>query len=292
MISGFPVFVNQPFFRELKQFLITDMGSHLLDVARFLFGEADSLYCQTRRVHADIAGEDVATIMMSMGGVTVLCEMAYAENHLDPEPFPQTLMFIEGNRGSIRLDYDYRVSVTTASGTQSRRIPPPRYAWADPAYDVVQSSMVPCLENLLAGLRGGSAETTGEDNLQTVRLVFAAYDSAAPQRCRYLCENCLTGSGSGGYNRGMSETLPVASAPRKRARLTRQKSLHDEDSRCRVHTTRSLSAFPATWLASSVSSRKRKIMPIWDLILMRRTSPRNFSQQCRPRAESILIYLA
>jgi predicted dehydrogenase len=39
--------------------------------------------------------------------------------------------------------------------------------------------MVPCLANLLQALRGeGPAETTAEDNLQTLRLVFAAYESA------------------------------------------------------------------------------------------------------------------
>jgi predicted dehydrogenase len=33
---------------------------------------------------------------------------------------------------------------------------------------------------LLLALRGaGAAETTGEDNLKTVRLVFAAYESAS-----------------------------------------------------------------------------------------------------------------
>src|SRR5206468_2248172 len=60
MISGFPVFKNQPFLRELEQFILTDLGSHTLDTARFLFGEAATLYCQTRRVHRDIKGEDVA----------------------------------------------------------------------------------------------------------------------------------------------------------------------------------------------------------------------------------------
>ena len=56
------------------------MGSHILDVARFLFGEADSLYCQTHRVHRDIRGEDVATVMLRMrAATTVVCEMAYAE---------------------------------------------------------------------------------------------------------------------------------------------------------------------------------------------------------------------
>jgi predicted dehydrogenase len=78
MVSGFPVFANQPFLRELEQFVLTDMGSHVLDVARFLFGEAQSLYCQTRRVHTDIKGEDVATVMLEMGDTTVSCEMGYA----------------------------------------------------------------------------------------------------------------------------------------------------------------------------------------------------------------------
>ena len=40
MYSGFPVFDNQPFLRDLEQFILTDMGTHILDVARFLFGEA------------------------------------------------------------------------------------------------------------------------------------------------------------------------------------------------------------------------------------------------------------
>jgi hypothetical protein len=44
---------------------------------------------------------------------------------------------------------------------------------------VVQASIVPCCANLLAGLRGQApAETSGQDNLKTVRLVFAAYESA------------------------------------------------------------------------------------------------------------------
>jgi D-apiose dehydrogenase len=180
MVSGFPVFANQPFLRELEQFVLTDMGSHVLDVARFLFGEAQSLYCQTRRVHSDIKGEDVATVMLEMGGTTVSCEMGYAENFLERDCFPETLIFIEGQRGSIELAPDLWLRITTADGTHSRRYPPPRYAWADPAYDLIHASIVPCNANLLGALRGeNQAETTGEDNLRTVRLVFAAYESAA-----------------------------------------------------------------------------------------------------------------
>ena len=183
-VTGFPVFSNQPFLRELEQFILTDIGSHILDAARFLFGEMTSLYCRTRKIHADIRGEDVATVMMgSAAGATVVCNMAYAENALEHDRFPETYVFVEGTRGSVELGPDFWVRTTTRSGTHARRWPPPRYAWADPAYDVVQASIVPCNANLLAGLRGtGGVETTGEDNLKTMRLVFGAYESAAGNR--------------------------------------------------------------------------------------------------------------
>lgn len=181
MISGFPVFVNQPFLKDLEQFIITDLGSHIFDVARFLFGEMESVYCRTRRVHADIKGEDVATALFeAKSGVSVLCELAYAGTPLERERFPETFLFIEGDRGSIELGPDYWVRVTTKDGTHIRRCPPPRYPWADPAYDVVHASIVPCNANILAAIRGDApAETTGADNLETVRLVFASYESAA-----------------------------------------------------------------------------------------------------------------
>ena len=178
MISGFPVFANQPFFRELKQFILMDLGSHILDLARFYFGEASSVYCQTSGVHRDMKGEDVATVMLKMQNVTVLCELAYAENPLERECFPETLLFIEGDRGSIEISPDCWLKVTTSSGTVSRQILPPIYAWADPAYAVAQTSVVACSRNILKGIHGGNSEMTGEDNLETVRLVFAAYESA------------------------------------------------------------------------------------------------------------------
>src|SRR5579871_514850 len=179
MISGFPVFRNQPFLRELDRFILMDLGSHILDVARFLFGEAKSLYCQTHKVHSDIKGEDVATVMLRMGNkTTVLAEMAYAENPSERECFPETLVFVEGDKGSLELAKDYWIRVTTANGTTAKRFPPPFYSWVNPAYEVVHSSIVACQANLLQGLNGGLAETTGEDNLRTMRLVFASYESA------------------------------------------------------------------------------------------------------------------
>jgi D-apiose dehydrogenase len=181
--NSFPVFENQPFLRELDQFILTDIGTHILDATRMLFGEASSVYCRTQRVHRDIRGEDVATVMLAMNsGATVTCEMSYA-SRLEHDRFPETYLTVEGERGSIELGPDYWIRTTTERGTLARRCPPPRYAWADPRYELAQSSGVACNANLLQALSGrGRAETTGEDNFKTLQLVFGAYESAASGR--------------------------------------------------------------------------------------------------------------
>ncbi|MGH7956299.1 MAG: Gfo/Idh/MocA family protein [Opitutaceae bacterium] len=182
MISGFDCWANQPALATLEQFILTDLGTHLLDTARACFGEASSLYCQTHRTLAPaVKGENVATLLLTMGKTrtSVVIEMAYAKTPLEHECFPQTLAFIEGPLGSIELGLDYELRLTTARGTEATRHLPPRHAWADPAYDLAHASIVPCHANLLAALRGaGKAETTGADNLKTLELVFGAYDSA------------------------------------------------------------------------------------------------------------------
>lgn len=183
MLSGFPVFANQPALAELEQFILTDLGSHTLDAARWLFGEPRSLYCTTRRTLPHVKGENVATVVLEVGPATVVVQMAYAQNPLERECFPETLVFVEGDRGSAELCPGCVLKVTTSDGTLARRVPPPQYPWANPAYAVVHSSIVPCLTDLAKHLRGeGAAETMGDDNLRTVRLVFAAYDSARDNR--------------------------------------------------------------------------------------------------------------
>jgi D-apiose dehydrogenase len=176
--NSFPVFENQPFLKELPRFILGDMGTHILDVARFLFGEATSLYCHTSRIHPEIRGEDVATVMMKMRGAAVVCDMSYA-SRVEHDRFPETFVLVEAERGSVELAPDFWLRTTVNGQTTARRVLPPRYAWANPAYDLVHASMVPCHANLVAGLRGERpAETTAADNLKTLELVEAAYESA------------------------------------------------------------------------------------------------------------------
>jgi len=195
--NSFPVFDNQPFLKTVQQFIIADMGSHILDVARFLFGEAGALNCRTTRVHEDIRGEDVATVLLQMrSGATVTCNLSYA-SRVEHDRFPETFAFVEGTEGSAELGSDFWIRVTTRKGTTSRRCPPPFYPWADPRYSVVHSSIVDCQRDLLRHLSSqGRAETTGEDNLNTVRLVAVAYQSAASGETVRVPESTIRSSPS------------------------------------------------------------------------------------------------
>jgi predicted dehydrogenase len=178
MVSGFDVFANQPGLRREEKFIIADLGCHLFDLARSFFGEASSVYCRTAQVHEGIAGEDVATAVFAMGSATVTVNMAYAGTALERECFRRRWCSSRGIGARSKSRPDSR-SVTTGAGTESTPVPPPAYAWANPKYAVVQSSMVACHADLVRALRGGTpAETDGAENLKTMRLVFAAYDSA------------------------------------------------------------------------------------------------------------------
>ncbi len=177
--SAFPVFDNQPFLAQLERMMLADVGVHLLNVSRFLFGEVKRLFCRTQRVNLAIRGEDVATLLLETeSGMAVTVEMSYA-SVTDYDCFPQTLVEVEGNRGSVRLGPDFYFTVTTREGKRTEQLTLPDYGWVHPQYAVVQSSMVALHRHFLAGLREGKpVETSGEDNLKTLRLVEAAYASA------------------------------------------------------------------------------------------------------------------
>lgn len=187
--NSFPVFANQPFLKDLEHFILTDMGTHLLDVVRFLFGEVDTLAAHTHKVNREIRGEDAATLLCRMkNGMSVVVDLSYA-SRLEKERFPQTYITIEGEDASLELSFDYWIKTTTKAGVTGFRAPPPHYSWADARYELVHSSIVDCNRNLLGGLRGETmAETTAEDNLQTLRLVFASYAAAARNTIVHLDE--------------------------------------------------------------------------------------------------------
>jgi predicted dehydrogenase len=178
--SGYDVFSGQPYLAEGERFIIEDLGIHTLDIARYILGDVNTLSARTKRVNPKIKGEDVATILLDHeGGATSIVDVSYASK-LSSEPFPETLIELDGTEGSIRLSQGYRLEVTGKNGTEVSDVSPTLLAWASRPWHNIQESVYAIQQHWSERLAsGGETSTSGADNLKTFALVEAAYDSAA-----------------------------------------------------------------------------------------------------------------
>lgn len=177
--SAYDVFSGQPYLAEGKRFIIEDLGIHILDIARYMMGEVTQLTARTDRVNPNIVGEDVATILMDhVSGRTSVVDCSYA-THLSKEPFPETLIEIDGSKGSLRLRQGYQLDIVSADQKQTIDVSPPLLPWASKPWHNIQESVLAIQQHWIESLVNRTQpDTSGEDNLQTLALVEAAYRSA------------------------------------------------------------------------------------------------------------------
>ncbi|MGY5801069.1 Gfo/Idh/MocA family protein [Rhizobium sp. LEGMi12c] len=181
--SGYDVFSGQPYLAEGERFIIEDLGIHTLDIARFILGDVASLTARTKRVNPKIKGEDVATILLDHeSGATSIVDVSYASK-LATEPFPETLIELDGTKGSIRLSQGYRLEVSGPDGVTISDASPRLLSWASRPWHNIQESVLAIQQHWADRLaNGGETSTSGADNLKTMALVEAAYESAASLR--------------------------------------------------------------------------------------------------------------
>ena len=186
---SFPVYTNQPALARARRFILSDVGSHVLDVVRHLFGEALRVTCLTQRINPDIAGEDVATVLIETDkGVTVTVELSYA-SPLEREKFPETRALVEGTLGSICLERDSELRIYRNEAVEVLQVSSPHYKWANPEYALVHASIVQCHTALVEACQNQvSAPTSGQDNLKTMALLEACYASAERRRTIEMSE--------------------------------------------------------------------------------------------------------
>ncbi|MFK7996483.1 MAG: Gfo/Idh/MocA family protein [Granulosicoccus sp.] len=180
--SGYDVFSGQPYLAEGKRFIIEDLGIHILDIARAFVGDVTHMTATTRRINPDINGEDVATMLLKhVGGATSIVDCSYA-THRMPETFPQSLLEIDGSKGTLRLDAGYRLTIQTGT-EETTDVSPELLAWAEKPWHNIQESVLTIQQHFVDCVRAGiQPETSGADNLKTLALVEAAYLSAS-QAC-------------------------------------------------------------------------------------------------------------
>ncbi len=187
--SGYDVYSGQPYLAEDERFIIQDLGIHVLDIARALMGDVARLSATTQRINQRIKGEDVATILLSHdSGATSIVDCSYASRR-KVETFPETLLEIDGELGSLRLDAGYQLSIQSAEKEQRLNVEPPLLDWAERPWHNIQESVVAIQQDFASCVAGGrQPETSGEDNLGTLALVEAAYISAREGRTVILSE--------------------------------------------------------------------------------------------------------
>ncbi|MBC6716355.1 Gfo/Idh/MocA family oxidoreductase [Aurantimonas sp. DM33-3] len=177
--SGYDVYSGQPYLAEGERFIIEDLGIHILDISRALFGDVERIAATTKRVNPKIRGEDVATMLLAYeGGVTSVVDCSYATRRT-PETFPQSLLEIDGTEGTLRLDAGYSLVVQTGGNETVTDVSPPVLPWAERPWHNIQESVRIIQQHFVACIDAGTQpETSGADNLKTLALVQAAYRSA------------------------------------------------------------------------------------------------------------------
>lgn len=178
------VYANQPYLLKEKRFIISDVGIHILDLARFLLGEGRRVFCHTQQIRPGLAGEDAATLLIDHeGGAASVIDISYAAKR-DPDPFPETLGEIEGTEGSVLILPDERLRIhTRTGGTREVAITADGRPWTYEPWTQIQDSVVHTQRHFIESLRAGRpAETSGADSLNTYALLEAAYLSAETGR--------------------------------------------------------------------------------------------------------------
>ena len=176
---GYDNYRNQPYLAEIERFTLMDVGLHLFDLARHFMGDVARLSCTTQSVNPIVRGEDLFTaLLMHENGATTICDCSFFTK-VDPEPFPQTAAWIEGDEGTLELRTDFSLRIHSDGTHTCIDTEPEVPDWGARPWHNVQDSVLNFQTHVAQVLKGhGQASPSGTDNLKTLSLALAAYDAA------------------------------------------------------------------------------------------------------------------
>lgn len=167
-----PLYPNQPYFRDYPRLLIYETLVHYLDCARYLFGDPVTLRAATKRNNPVIKGEDEANIRLEYASGLRVWIRGTRCGEVMENGAAMGRMRLDGALDTMAMMGDGSLYRGTGALTRLDFEPPTAGYRGDSAY-ATQRHFAECLRS------GAEFETAGRTYLFTVRMVEAAYESAA-----------------------------------------------------------------------------------------------------------------
>ncbi|HXW05782.1 MAG TPA: Gfo/Idh/MocA family oxidoreductase [Vicinamibacterales bacterium] len=167
---------RQPFFRDYQRLLVYETGVHFIDTFRFLLGEVAGVFASLRRLNPLIRGEDAGQLLLTfVSGATAIWDAnRYNESEARSPRFTFGRLRADATGGHLTLDPDSNIRIKPL-GEAERDLDYDRadVNFAGDCVYFLQRHFVDCM------LSGRPFESSGLDYLRTIRVVEAAYASAA-----------------------------------------------------------------------------------------------------------------
>lgn len=91
---------EQPFLATADKMILMDVGCHVIDIARFLIGEVQTVHAMTRRFGEGHPGEDLAMLTVDFsGGAVGLLDLSWCASTAGGRNRPSTRRSWKGPRG-------------------------------------------------------------------------------------------------------------------------------------------------------------------------------------------------
>ena len=173
----------RPGSEKQEHLALQTFGLHLLDVARFFFGEVKGVYSQTQTVNPNLKGDDVATVTLRFAsGASCVVEVNFAS---PVETLPALTLRLECEGGFVELGADHslrkniRGVIESASHSSSAAPLSTPFPGLPFAWDAHFAATVAIQTHWVETLRANTPpETSGSDNQRSLALLFGAYESA------------------------------------------------------------------------------------------------------------------
>jgi predicted dehydrogenase len=169
-------FSTQPFLTSMPKMILMEMGCHLVDTARYLFGEIHAVSANLGQFGGRTSGEDVAMLQVRFaGGELGSLDMSWCTPPEVSRPeWALNETVVEGDAGVLKLQTDGSILYVDIKGRTE-----PRPVRLPPDDEVYVEGFVATQRHFIDGIVHGTPhETSGSDTLRTMDVVWAAYRSA------------------------------------------------------------------------------------------------------------------